>query len=181
MMILNQRGSAYILTLFMIPCVFAVMSLVADVGAVFCTKITVKHKLNLALRGAVGADQLNQAALRDAVSPRIEIDETLASQKFLEILKVNLKLDDALQPMTGSPCDGPVQILDFRVINTGFPYSYTFNSYSEIIPKPSVVGVISFPYQTSFLAQMAGVNDVVPMTVRVTVAPELVSKHLGEW
>ncbi len=178
---LDQRGSASILALLMMICLFAIMALVSDVGAMFCTKILVKHKLNLALRGAVGADQLNQTALRDAVNPRIEIDPALAGQKFEEILKTNLRLDDAWQPMAGSPCGGQVQILDFAVINTGFPYTYTYGTYSEVINRPSVVGIIQFPYKNSFLAQVAGVDEEQPMTVHVTVAPELVSKHLEEW
>lgn len=160
----NQKGSVSVLTLFMIPVILIIGVMVIDIGQTFVTKTTVKHKLNLALRASVGIDQLCMTNLRDAREPKIVIKEDLAKEKFLEVLKANLRLDDSLNPLPGSIIDGQVEVVEFKVVNN----------------ETGVIGVIRFPYENSFLARFAGINSI-PMTVNVSVTPRLISKHLEDW
>lgn len=174
-MIKCRRGSVSILALFMIPCIFAVGAMVADIGYLFCTKIAVKHKLNLALRGA--AAEIDMEALQDPENPQLIIDETRAYQKFSEILRANLRLDSSYRPLAGSIVDGPVTIEYFRVVNPEeVPFTYSYNGYVETVGQTGVVGIISFPIKNGFFARMAGQPELSVMYVHATAGPELIAQ-----
>lgn len=169
----DQRGSASVLALFMIVCIFAVGALVTDVARHFCIKVAVKHKLNLACRSA--AAQLNEEELKNA---NLVIDDDRAAQAFYDVLKTNLLLDDGLMPLSGSILNsGPVQVVYFKVVSPGeVPFTYTYRGYTGTVDRPAVVAIISFPVKSGTFARMAGGPDVTTMYCHVTVSPELISR-----
>lgn len=173
----DQRGSAYILTLFMVICFFSVIALVTDVGQHFCIKVAVKNKLDLAARSA--AAQLNSEELKNA---SLVIDEVRAAQTFYDTLKINLLLDDSLSPLTGSMLNsGPVLVDYFKVVKEEeIPFSYTFSGYSETVSQVSVVAIISFPVKSGAFSKLAGLPDITTMYCHVTAGPELISRPVDQ-
>ena len=173
----DQRGSAYILALFMVICFFAVAALVTDVGEHFCIKIAVKNKLDLAVRSA--ASQIDEEELKNA---NLVIDEARAAQTFYDTLKINLLLDDSLNPLAGSMLNsGPVQVDYLKVIEPEeIPFTYTFNGYSETVSQVSVVAIISFPVESGTFSKLAGLPEETTMYCHVTAGPELISRPVDQ-
>lgn len=177
MILKDQRGSATVLALFMVICIFSVGALVADVAKHFCIKIAVKHKVNIALRSA--AAQLDETELKNA---NLVIDEAMAAQAFVDVLKVNLVLNDSLTPQAGSILNaGSVQIDYFKVVKPDeVPFTYTFGSYTETVNKVAVVGIISFPVKNGMFSRLAGSPEETTMYCHATVAPELISRPVDQ-
>lgn len=173
----DRRGSASIMALFMIICIFSVSALITDVARHFCIKIAVKQKLNLALRSA--SMQLNEEELKNA---SLVIDETRASQVFLNVLKINLALNDSLDPQPGSILDsGPVQVVYFKVVSSGeAPFTYTYGSYTETVSRVAVAGIISFPVKSGMFSRMAGLPDETIMYCHAVATPELMSRPVNQ-
>lgn len=173
----NQRGSASVLAIFMIICMFAVGAFSIDIARLFCVKVAVKHRLNLACRSA--ATQLDEEELKNA---GLVIDGARAAQAFCHILKVNLVLNDALIPQPGSILDaGPVLIEYFKVVNPGdVPFKYTRGGYTETVSRTAVVAIISFPVESGMFTQLIGGPRETTMYCHVTVAPELINKPAGQ-
>lgn len=173
----DQRGSAYILTLLMVICFFAVTALVTDVGKHFCLKVAMKNKLDLAVRSA--AAQIDEEELKNA---GLVIDEAGAAQTFYGTLKMNLLLDDSLSPLAGSMLNsGPVRIDYFKVIKPEeIPFTYTFNGYSETVSQVSVVAIISFPVKSGAFSRLAGLPEETTMYCHVTAGPELISRPVDQ-
>lgn len=169
----DERGSASVLALFMIVCIFAVGALVTGVANHFCIKVAVKQKLNLACRSA--SAQLDGEELKNA---SLVIDEARAAQAFYDVLKINLVLDDALVPQAGSILNsGAVQIIYLKVIRPGeVPFTYTYGNYTETVNRVAVVGIICFPVKSGLLARLAGGPEVSTMYCHAIAAPELISK-----
>jgi len=173
----DQRGSVSVLALFMIICFFAIGALVTDVAKHYCLKVAVKHKLNLACRSA--AAQLNEDELKNS---NLVIDEARATQAFNEVLKVNLVLDDALVPQSGSILNsGAVQLVFFKVVNSGeVPFTYTCGGYTETLDRTAVVSIISFPVKSGMFTQLAGGPNETIMYCHVTAGPELISRPVDQ-
>jgi hypothetical protein len=171
-MIRDQRGSASVLALFMILCIFAVFALVADVANTFCIKVSAKHKLNLALRSA--SAQLDWEGLKSA---SLVIDEAGATQAFFDVLKSNLVLDDSLSPLPGSILSGPARVEYFKVVKPEeVPFSYAYGSYTETLDHVAVVGIISFPVKSGLFYRLSGGPEQTAMYCRAAAAPELISR-----
>ena len=177
MNIKDQRGSATVLTLFMVICIFSVAALVADTANHFCIKIAAKQKLNISLRSA--AARLDQNELKNA---NLVIDETGATQAFYEVLKVNLVLDDSLTPQSGSILNsGAVQVNYFKVVRSDeIPFTYTFGAYTETVDRVAVVGIISFPVKNGMFSRLAGSPETGTMYCHATVAPEFIARPVDE-
>ncbi len=164
------------LALYMIICIFAVAVLSGEVAKTFCLKISVKHKLDLALRSA--SAQLVGEELKNA---RLVIDEAAAARAFFDVLKTNLVLDDSLAPCAGSILTGPVRIVFFKVVNEDeVPFTYECGGCTETVDRTAVVGIISFPVKAGMFARLAGLPEESAMYCRVTVAPELISRPAGQ-
>ena len=177
MIIKDQRGSASVLALFMVICIFSVGALVADTAKHFCVKIAVKQKLNISLRSA--AAQLDGDELKNA---NLVIDEAGAVQAFIEVLKINLVLDGSLTPRAGSILNaGPARIEYFKVVKPGeIPFTYTFGGYTETVDRVAVVGIISFPVKNGIFSRLAGSPETGTMYCHATAAPELISRPADE-
>jgi hypothetical protein len=150
----------------------ALMAMVYDVGHLFAAKLAVRHGLNLALRAA--AAQIDMEALADAENPRIVIQPGPAEQAFYAYLRENLKLDGANCPLPGSPCDGPVVVNDFEVVNS-VPCVYRYGTYEEVVETPGVTAVLSFPVELGpwLRAVRPETQGQVLVYVHSTVAPKL--------
>ena len=177
MIIKDQRGSASVLALFMVICIFSVGALVADTAKHFCVKIAVKQKLNISLRSA--AAQLDENELKNA---SLVIDEAGAAQAFYEVLKINLELDDSLTPQAGSILNaGAVQVDYLKVVKPDeIPFTYTFGGYTETVDRVAVVGIISFPVKNGMFSCLAGSPETGTMYCHATVAPEFIARPVDE-
>lgn len=165
------------MALLMVICFFAVTALVTDVGKHFCIKVAVQNKLDLAVRSA--AAQVDEEELKNA---GLVIDEARAAQTFYDTLKINLLLDDSLNPLTGSMLNsGPVQVAYFKVVKPEeIPFTYTFNGFTETINMVSVVAVISFPVKSGAFSKLAGLPEETTMYCHVTAGPELISRPVDQ-
>jgi len=177
MIIKDQGGSASVLALFMVICIFSVGALVADTAKHFCVKISAKQKLNISLRSA--AARLDENELKNA---NLVIDEAGATQAFYDVLKMNLVLDDSLTPQAGSILNaGAVQVNYLKVVKPDeIPFTYTFGGYTETVDRVAVVGIISFPVKNGMFSRLAGSPETGAMYCQATVAPELISRPVDE-
>ncbi|MGI9951344.1 hypothetical protein V3F56_03195 [Moorellaceae bacterium AZ2] len=169
----HRKGYMSLLTLFYTIIGLALMGMVYDMGHLLAAKLVVRHGLNLALRAA--AAQIDMDALADAENPRLVIQPVPAEQAFYAYLRENLKLDPDNYPLPGSPCEGPVSVDDFLVVNEA-PYVYQFGDYEEVIDGPGVTAVVSFPVKLGpwFRALKPDTGGEVVVYVHSTVAPKLV-------
>lgn len=159
------------LALLMFIVIFAVSTMSIDIAKLFCVKVAVKYKLNLACRSAAAQVDENELA-----GLRLVIDEPRAIQAFLNVLKKNLVLDDMLIPQVGSILNaGPVKIEYFKAVKSEeLPFSYTYGSFSETLNKVCVVAIISFPVKSGLFTQLIGGHEESVMYCHITAAPELV-------
>jgi hypothetical protein len=78
---------------------------------------------------------------------RLIIDPVAAANTFKETLRLNLGLDEALQPLPGSRLSSGVKIVDFKILDEStitFPYLYddTVHKVSKWLYGPAVVAII---------------------------------------
>lgn len=110
-----------------------------------------KHAINRAAHAA--AQQLDESELADGV---IAIDEEAAFSAAMTYLQRNLKLDRNGEPMPGSRLKEQVLIDDYKVINSGtnFPYTYRNDKYGyEVtLDRPGVVLIVRIVYPRMFSA-----------------------------
>jgi hypothetical protein len=104
-----------------------------------------KHAVNRAVHAA--AQQTDAALLAQGVRA---IDEARAEEWFLDYLRANLRLDEHLAPLPGSPLREPVDVVVFDVINADetFPYHYrnAEHGLDVVLYGPGVVAAIRAEY-----------------------------------
>lgn len=77
---------------------------------------------------------------------RVDFSETEAREIFCELLGANLKLDEHLDPESGSVAEGRVEILSFEIYQDGFP---ALCPNGAAISRPSVHSCINVPIRPS--------------------------------
>ncbi|MBO8169091.1 MAG: hypothetical protein H0Z35_07915 [Thermoanaerobacteraceae bacterium] len=166
MFLKDKKGSASFLVssqvLLLLVMLFA---LIFDVGFLYMDWQEIKKGqdfANMAVYRAVDLVQLRRGNLY--------INEPAGQSVFLEFLKLNLKLDDSLNPLPGSPADGPVRIIKFEIYNPGeLPAA---DSMGNVLDEVAVHSVIEVPVKPHFIGFFTNTAINLPAAVTSDI-PEL--------
>jgi len=129
---------AFVLIVFIYSWFFQVQNQEWDV-----VRSMLKDANNIAVHDA--AQEIDEQELSQG---RLIIDPVEAYATFLESLQLNLGLDDALSPLTGSRLHQPIKIVKFVILDESggkvFPLLYEDSAYgiTKYLKGPSVVAVI---------------------------------------
>jgi hypothetical protein len=108
-----------------------------------------KHGVNRAAHAA--SVQIDEHLLAEGIR---SIEEVRAREMGLLVLRENLRLNEAGEPLAGSLLREPIELLAFEVINSDevFPYRYVNkeHDYEVILQNPGVIFIIRAEYPRLF-------------------------------
>jgi hypothetical protein len=156
----RTRGSAavdiIIGTAIIIFVILPIFSFIAEKYIIIVKTGAIKDAIDISCISAY-----NAIIPADASMNMIKFDNAVLEDKFRELLRENLLLDEEMEPLEGSVAAGKVTITSIAAINSGFPCSCPEGT---LLSRPSVHCCVVVPVEPSlyrqFLADILGGRSV---------------------
>lgn len=153
----DKKGSGVILLtlLFLIPLFVFSIFLIESRYLYNIKNVADDAVVSSALAALKSADSV------DAAYGEYVLDKDAAKDTFYEYLKKNMKLDDNMNPMSGSVAAGPVHVDEFIVYNPG--------DYPTYCPRETLIRNTSIHVIISFKARRPGLTGLFGRYVDIVV------------
>lgn len=168
----DDRGSATLFVVLILPIFFIVLVLASDLGRVYAAKVALKQSAALAARAA--ALEIDQTALSDPENPHPAVTLN-AIGVFQQVIEQNM---GHYQSLFATPPKSDVRIVNSvddaqRLGTLAAPYEVSHNGQTVRVEQSGVVAIVRTRVLLSPLAQAVLGKESLDISVITAAAPEL--------